>query len=332
MGTDCYSFKNYTPKYLREVITSMALKRIAVLDLGTNTFHLLITDVENGLVKKEVLKDYLPVKMGEGGINKKFITTEAFNRGIIAIKAFDQIIKQYNVNQIKAVATSAIRDASNGEDFINRVKSETGIEIEIIDGNREAELIYKGVIAAVTIKDEPVLIMDIGGGSVEFIICNSSQIFWKKSYPIGAARLMETFHHNDPISKSNIQEINDFLDESLKGLVYNFLKFKPNILIGSAGAFETFAELVTLKFNLPKEKLLETEYVFDLNQVNEVLIDLLKSNHSERSNNVAIIPLRVDMIIVATVLTKYIIKTFKITSLKLSNYSLREGVLFDLLK
>lgn len=322
--------KNYS--LLVEKPCIMRNQRIAILDLGTNTFYLLIADVANGLVQNEILKEYLPVKLGEGGINKGHITQEAFERGIAAINQFNVIIKQYKADQIKAVATSAIRSADNGNDFINWVKSETGIEIEIIEGDREAELIFQGVNAAVKLNNDIALIVDIGGGSVEFIICNFKEIFWKKSYPIGAARLMESYHNSDPISEKDIQAIDHYLDQNLSELKQQCALLKPELLIGSAGAFETFAELVTDQFGLPKENLAHSEFSFNQEQLDIIFNNLLQSSHSERSVTAGIIPLRVDMIIVATVLTRYIIRQLKIKTIKLSAYSLKEGVLFDLLK
>ncbi|MFA6945692.1 MAG: exopolyphosphatase, partial [Pedobacter sp.] len=113
----------------------------------------------------------------------------------------------YHVKQIRAVATSALRTASNGEEFLAKVSSETGIEAEIIGGDREAALIYQGVHGAINMTEEKCLIMDIGGGSVEFIICNKEKIFWKMSYDIGVARLIEHFFNSDPISETDIKKL-----------------------------------------------------------------------------------------------------------------------------
>ena len=309
----------------------MENKRITILDLGTNTFHLLIADILNGQVEQVIHKDYRAVKLGEGGITKGFITDEAIQRGLNALEEFKEIAVKHHANQIKAVATSAIRDAKNGKAFIELIFRELQIEIEIIDGDREAELIYKGVRAAVKMAQNPALIMDIGGGSVEFIIANSDKIFWKKSYPVGAARLMEQFHKSDPISLEDISKINTYFDESLAELITQLAFYKPRTLIGSAGAFETFAELVTHQFNLNSENIEAPDFQFDKVQLNTVWNLILQSTHDQRSKMQGIIPLRVDMIVVATVLTQYIQQKSGIKELKLSKYALREGVLYDLI-
>jgi exopolyphosphatase/guanosine-5'-triphosphate,3'-diphosphate pyrophosphatase len=176
------------------------MSSIAILDLGTNTFQLLIANI---IDNKPVLvfEESIAVKLGEGGIEKGYISEAAFDRGLSALKQFKKSIDQYQVKLVRAAATSALRSASNGAEFLEKIRSETGIIPEIITGEREAELIYQGVRAAINMGDEKCLIIDIGGGSVEFIICNQEEVFWKRSYDIGAARLMEQFHHSDPISE-----------------------------------------------------------------------------------------------------------------------------------
>ncbi|HEY9003548.1 MAG TPA: exopolyphosphatase, partial [Mucilaginibacter sp.] len=162
-------------------------KRFAVMDLGTNMFHLLIAegDINNF---REIVHEDVAVKLGEGGINKGMILPAPFERGIATMKQFAKQISDNNTQNIKAIATSALRNASNGKEFIERVKTEAGIDIEIVDGNREASFIYSGVKASGLLSDHNSLIMDIGGGSVEFIIGNQSELTWKQSFEIGAAR------------------------------------------------------------------------------------------------------------------------------------------------
>ncbi|MEO8795013.1 MAG: exopolyphosphatase, partial [Daejeonella sp.] len=123
------------------------------------------------------------------------------------MKKFKSVIDSYKIKNFKAVATAAVRTAANGKDFVADVKSETGIEIETVTGDKEAALIFEGVKQAVKLGAETCLIMDIGGGSVEFILASTNGIIWKKSYPIGAAKLMALFHHSDPISPEEITQI-----------------------------------------------------------------------------------------------------------------------------
>lgn len=309
----------------------MKNKRIAILDLGTNTFHLLIAEILPDQEVKIICKDYRAVKLGEGGITKGFITDEAIQRGLTALTDFKNIIVEAQVDKIRAVATSAIRDAKNGKEFTQMVLKQTQIQIEVIDGNREAELIYKGVRAATKLGHSCALIMDIGGGSVEFIIANDRELFWKRSFPIGAARLMAQFHHTDPISENNINDIHFHLKETLAELQQQIIIYKPDKLIGSAGAFETYADLIRESNAAPAENPEQSAIVFDTLQLKQTLQKILLSNHQQRIETAGIIPLRVDMIVVASVLTQYILDVTDIHEVMLSTYALREGVLYDLL-
>ena len=300
------------------------------MDLGTNTFHLLIAegDIHNF---REVMHQHIAVKLGEGGINKGIILLAAFERGVDTMKDFQQYIWACNVQQVKAIATSALRNASNGQEFISRVKTETGIKIEIINGDREASFIYSGIKASGLLSNQNSLIMDIGGGSVEFIIGNKDQLIWKQSFEIGAARLMDKFHHTDPISPASIEALNHYLGSTLTDL-FKATKGTPvNSLIGSSGAFESFAELIEAErsdsFDLKKIK----SYNFDKEDLLDVTDQLILSSHAEREGDQHIIPVRVDMIVVASLVTRYIMQRLDIKNVSLCTYSLKEGVLAEMM-
>jgi exopolyphosphatase/guanosine-5'-triphosphate,3'-diphosphate pyrophosphatase len=305
-------------------------KRFAVMDLGTNTFHLLIAEGEiNNFI--EVAYQHIAVKLGEGGINKGLILPAAFERGITTMKDFNKIIADYNVQHIKAIATSALRNASNGVAFIKQVNDETGIEIEIVDGDREAAFIYAGVKASGLLTKENSLIVDIGGGSVEFIVGNKNQLIWKQSFEIGAARLMERFHHTDPIQPAAIEALDLYLENTLTDL-FKAAELTPvKTIIGSSGAFETFAELIESERTDSFEPKNIKFYDFDEQELLDVTDKLILSSHAEREGNTLIIPVRVDMIVVASVITRYIMQKLDVHQVSLSTYSLKEGVLIGMM-
>jgi len=300
------------------------------MDLGTNTFHLLIAegDIHDF---REIVHEHIAVKLGEGGINKGMILPAPFERGLNTMKQFQTQIIKNNTQNIKAIATSALRNASNGKAFIDQVKTEAGIDIEIVDGDREAVFIYSGVKASGLLSSQNSLIMDIGGGSVEFIISNSSQLIWKQSFEIGAARLMERFHHTDPIPSASIEALNLYLENTLPDLFKAVKQIAISHLIGSSGAFETFAELIENKrtdsFNLKKIK----TYDFDEKELLNITDQIILSTHAERQGNKGIIPVRVDMIVVASLITRYIMQRVEINNVSLCTYSLKEGVLAEMM-
>ncbi|QKJ30011.1 exopolyphosphatase [Mucilaginibacter mali] len=305
-------------------------KPIAVMDLGTNTFHLLIAE-NNPDDPKELLHLYEPVRLGKGGINKGIIQPDAFERGINTMQKFRDNMDRFNVGQVKAIATSALRSTSNGKDFIAKVKQQTGIQIEVIDGEREAGYIYRGVKASGCLSGDNSLIIDIGGGSVEFIICNDHGISWKQSFEIGAARLMERYHEVDPISAESVSELQGYLDQILVPLFEAAKDVHIQKLIGSSGAFETFAEVMELEkghhFDLKAIKSME----LNTEEFEELTARLISSSHDERAATKGIIPLRVDMIVVASLITRYVMDRLQIYQVAMSMYSLKEGVLAELL-
>ena len=181
--------------------------RIAILDLGTNTFNMLVAETGNNKEYQILSSTKLPVKLGKGGIDKKEIRPDAITRGLTALEKHLQQSKVLKAEKIIAYATSAIRTARNSDQFLKTIREKFGIEVEIISGDREAELIYYGVKQAVSLDHEKYLILDIGGGSNEVIIADKSQIWWKKSYPLGMTRLVEKFRPSDPITIEEIEFI-----------------------------------------------------------------------------------------------------------------------------
>jgi exopolyphosphatase / guanosine-5'-triphosphate,3'-diphosphate pyrophosphatase len=304
--------------------------RIAIIDCGTNTFNLLIADLNpNSFDILYSLKT--PVKLGEGGIEKKIITTAAFQRGIEALEEYCKISQKFECTKTYCFATSAIRNANNGIDFANAVKEQLNIDISIIDGNREAELIYKGVKLGVALNETKSLIMDIGGGSTEFIIANKNQIFWKRSFEVGAARLLEIFKPSNPIESPELLSIINHLKIELNPLYQAINEFGVEELIGSSGSFDTFAEIISIRKNQVIDFSKVTENTFDTTEFKSEYDFILSSNLGQRLKTPGIIPIRAEMIVVAAILINFILETVSIKKMRLSTYSLKEGVLSELL-
>jgi exopolyphosphatase/guanosine-5'-triphosphate,3'-diphosphate pyrophosphatase len=300
---------------------------VAVMDLGTNSFHLLIAAADGYGGFTELAHLHEPVRLGEGGINSGKIRKEPYDRGVKALTKFSTVIAAHGVKTVKCIGTSALRNAANGQKFIDEVNKKTGIIIELINGKQEAEYIYKGVKACGCLIHERSLIMDIGGGSVEFILCTPTEIIWKQSFEIGAARLMDRFQKTDPLSPECIAELDKYLNTALIDLYRATAKVEIDKLIGSAGAFETFAQLIEdMNHRLFDIKAVKS-YDYDLRDFIQVTNSLVRSTHEERMQMPGIIPLRVDMIVVASLLTRYIMDRINIGRVGMSAYALKEGVL-----
>lgn len=302
--------------------------RIGILDLGTNTFNLLVVDLHADNTSTTVFKTKIPVMLGSGGINKKTIVPEAFQRGLNALKSHKALIDNFHVHKVFAFGTSALRNARNGKHFIKAAKDLVHIDISLISGEKEAELIYYGVQQALEIGDEASLILDIGGGSNEFIIGTSKEIFAKHSLEIGAARMMDMFKPSDPITKDEQAAMEKYLEDQLDPVFESVKRFPVKELIGSSGSFDTFAALVLHKYHSPSEMKGKREYTFDLNEYYTVHDELIRSTRAERMAMEGMIEMRVDMIVISTILVNIILKKLDITRMRLSSFALKEGILY----
>ena len=305
--------------------------RVAVIDLGTNTFNLLIAELSQHSFKK-IYGTRIAVKLGEGGINKGYIAEIPFQRGVNAMIEYKKVIDTYSINTISAFATSAIRSADNGQLFIESVKKNTGIHVDVISGDREAELIYFGNRMATKMSDAPSLIMDIGGGSTEFIIANKTKVFWKQSFLLGAARLLEKFNPENPISNDTIISLKKYLKQELQPLFNEVKKYQLQELIGSSGAFDSVVDLIGYAYNTETLSSGKTEYLISLDHFKEMEKKIVHSTTEERMLTKGLIAMRVDMIVISFLFVSLIIDEFQLTTLKCSTYSLKEGVIAELIE
>ncbi|MBI3220511.1 MAG: exopolyphosphatase [Bacteroidetes bacterium] len=302
-------------------------ERIAIVDMGTNTFLLLIAE-KNGRELKSIYQDRIATKIGKGGINGGFITDEAIDRAMAALKQFDQKAKEMDVTKAVAIGTSAIRNASNQQALIKRIEAETLFRPQVISGEEEADLIYRGVRQAIAIPASKALIVDIGGGSVEFIIADANQAFWKQSFEIGGQRLMELFHHHDPILQEEIERIHHYLNEKMLPLFEALEKWKPEVLIGVSGSFDTLSEIYCRQNSIPFNNEPETPLTIEAFQA--ISRRLYSKTRDERMKIPGMIELRVDMIVVGCCLIQCLLSRYSFARPTVSSYSLKEGVLSTL--
>ena len=306
--------------------------RLGIIDLGTNTFHLLIVE-RNGEDVVTRFHESRPARIGLGGINKRIITEEAIQRALTVLKFFREQLDLHNVplENTFAFGTSAIRNAENQESFCETVMLETKIPITVIDGDKEANYIYKGVRRGAKLGGAPCLIMDIGGGSVEFIIGNDSQIFWKQSFEIGGQRLMEKFMRNDPLTEGDKKKLYNHFEENLIPLVNAVHQYAPEKLVGSSGTFDTLVDIDFQHRTGDRAPKNQTDFTLPIEEFYRIYALILSGNHEERMAIPGMIALRVDMIVVAVCLIDYILKSYGISQMQISSFALKEGVLAEVM-
>ncbi len=298
------------------------MPRYGVIDLGTNTFHLLIVEVNELEEATELFRERIFVKLAEDGIGK--IGKKAYQRGIQALSHFQKILLDYQVKNINAFGTAALRTASNGPEFIKDAQSKADISIQLIPGSEEARLIHVGVTQAVEFGEEKGLIMDIGGGSVEFIIADKNEVFWAKSFPIGVAVLHNNFHRAEPISIEEIDVLHAHLDRTLQPLFEVLKKYKTSCLIGASGTFDVLEKILPHTLKTQLSATIEIENFYPIYQ------KILHMNMEERRADERIPLTRADMIVVALILIDFIIKKAKIEKIVVSAYAMKEGILQEM--
>jgi exopolyphosphatase/guanosine-5'-triphosphate,3'-diphosphate pyrophosphatase len=307
-------------------------RRLALIDMGTNTFHLLIVEDRPGQAPHVLVRTKVGVRLGEGGISKGEIAPLPYARALQTVRGFKEEIELHQVTEVRATATSAMRVSRNGPDLVRDILDSTGIQVEVIAGNREAELIAKGIRQAVPLGQAKHLLMDIGGGSVEFIIANEDTIFWKQSFEIGAQRLLDKFFP-DPSGVFPREQLHaelEYLADKLAPLTAAVAEHSPLAgLVGSSGSFDTLADLrvgqVRREADLPPSTVLP---VADFEQH---FAQLLTLDHDGRVALPGMFPMRADMLVVASVIVKYVLTTYNLTQVTTSAFALKEGLLAELL-
>jgi exopolyphosphatase / guanosine-5'-triphosphate,3'-diphosphate pyrophosphatase len=292
----------------------------AVIDLGTNTFNLCIAKVSSNHI--EILhSEKEGVALGLKGINDQTIHKEAISRATTTLRHFKDVCERFNVETIQAIGTSAIRDALNREELIDKIQREIGIKIDVISGTKEAELIHKGVSWTFSFENKAV-IMDIGGGSTEFILADQSGILDLCSLDIGLSRLIQSRNFQDPLSLDDIKYVHNWFSSKADVALHNF---KATILIGASGSFETFYEMMYSKTFPTNHQAIE----LDVEQVKDICNLLIGSTQQERETHPFIIPIRRKMAPFAAIKTLWIIDYLGITTVFVSPCALKEGALLN---
>ena len=302
----------------------MSGERIAVIDLGSNTFHLLICEIVENKSWTVIYKKRIYVKLASGGVDQ--IDVNSARRGLTAMRHFSTVIKTYGVSRTRAIATAALREATNGMAIAKKFTSATGLAIDIIDGQREAGYILKGIQAALPPLDRNSLIMDIGGGSVEFILFKGNTIAFMESYKIGVAILHRRFHHSDPMSAEEINALENHLEETLGALLQAIKASGDYYLIGASGSFEVINDILT-KYSA------DTHWSeLDTNGLDVYLTRIIATSTAERRQIPEIPPERVDYIVVAFILIRFVFRHIPPAKLFYCDFALKEGVLVEMVE
>ncbi|MBX2974009.1 MAG: hypothetical protein KF797_12975, partial [Flavobacteriales bacterium] len=265
-----------------------------------------------------------PVFLGRGGIEKGVIAADAMERGMETLRVFHAVAREHGAHTISGFGTSALRNARNAAAFVDRARGELGIGIAIIPGEEEAELILAGVRQAVPFTGKPALVMDIGGGSIEFILATDKALMWKQSFELGATRLRERIPVSDPIALEEEARIAAHLDDRLEPLYAIIDRHEPHVLIGSAGSFDSLAAMIAVERSTaitPDQRTL----AFSALEFDALKDRLLRMDRAARLLQPGLPEYRVDTLPYALIAIDRVLTAGGIRDMAWSRYALKEG-------
>jgi exopolyphosphatase/guanosine-5'-triphosphate,3'-diphosphate pyrophosphatase len=307
----------------------------AAIDVGSNTIRLLIGVIQNNRIQ-QILYERRITRLAEGINQLRVLRAERIEASIAVLKEFSSLIQNKGVKAVRAVATSALREASNSKAFIEKVFADTGISINVISGEKEAELTLKGVLSSFpdpTVgQNQFLLIIDIGGGSTEWILCRGKYPVFMGSIPVGVIKLHENCIKTDPVSEADISTLNREIISSIEILrkdIGNHIDKKTRF-IGTAGTFSTLASIDLHLEIYSREKI--HLHRLPLTRLLDIRNKLITFPIRKRMNITGLEPGRADLIIPGIQFTINIMESFGIDELTVSDYGLLEGVLLETLK
>ncbi len=301
----------------------------AIIDLGTNTFNLLVFEQANDGIHV-VHSEEVPVFLGKDGIEKGILAEAAIQRGLAALLVMKERADEHGALECKGFGTSALRNAKNADAIIGPAH-DMGIHISIIPGEEEADLILAGVRQAVRITAKPALVMDIGGGSIEFILATDKALMWKRSFELGVTRLRDRIPTSDPITVDEEARIAAHLDDRLEPLYAIIERHEPHLLIGSAGSFDTMAAIVSATRDQPFGSDALT-LPFSAMEFDAIRDRLLRMTRAERMAVPGLPEHRVDTLPYALIAIERVLTAGSIRDLAWSKYALKEGAAFRIMQ
>lgn len=304
-------------------------KRIAAIDIGTNSFHLIIAEQKHKNSFRLLDSEREFVRLGaDSPPDKTIISEEDIKKAVTVLTRFAALAK-YHKADIATVATSAVRESLNKDQFIQAIKVQTGIDVKVINGNEEARLIFLGMKNAIHIKDKSILGIDIGGGSTEFIHSVNDKIVFAESVKIGAVRLSKMFFDYFIITDEAVRNCSDYVEKKLKENSNIKLEIDLDFAIGSSGTVDTICMIKQLeKDGIAKHRL--NGFSFTRDEFFEVYDLIMKCKTVEERIRIPGIELkRADIIPAGLIILKKSFELFNIKKMVLSEYALREGIIFN---
>jgi exopolyphosphatase/guanosine-5'-triphosphate,3'-diphosphate pyrophosphatase len=306
---------------------------IAAIDLGTNSLHMVVVKIDPRLPAFSIIaREKETVRLGDRNLTTGELKPEIIKKAIAALGRFQEVAKTINAETIIAVATSAVREAPNGKDFLYRVETELGLSVDLISGQEEARRIYLGVLSGMEFHNQPHMIIDIGGGSTELVLGDSHQARTLTSTKVGAVRLTSELITTDPISNTEFMYLQSYtrgmLERSVDEILGNLEFGESPRLVGTSGTIETLA-MIHARENSTVIPSTLNGYQLSLKDLQELVNRLRKLSNSERAAIPGMPDKRAEVILAGAVILQEAMTLLGSESITVCERSLREGVIVD---
>jgi exopolyphosphatase/guanosine-5'-triphosphate,3'-diphosphate pyrophosphatase len=302
--------------------------RVAAIDLGTNSFHMLVAEVGPDGHLEPLVQEKEMLRLGDVVSRHGSIPETAADQVVATVRRFRLLAEAAGAVEVLACATSAIRRAANGAEIVDRIREETGVPVRVIAGAEEARLIFGAIRASVVLDPSPAVCFDLGGGSLEVMVGDAGNLMLATSAPLGVARLTAELVHSDPISKSDRKALQARIVEELAPVAERVAEYSPKLGVGSSGTFENLAQMVAArrKEDAPTNLNQLTIYRDEFLALHK---DVLASSASERLRLDGLDARRVDLIVAGSTVLATVMEMFDLDELTISEWALREGIVLD---
>jgi exopolyphosphatase/guanosine-5'-triphosphate,3'-diphosphate pyrophosphatase len=307
------------------------MPKLAVLDIGTNSIHMVLAEVQADYSYKILDRFKDMTRLGDGVFTSRRLSDQAMMRGLEVIRNLVTLARNKGYERIEGVATSAVREARNGGEFLDHVAQQTGLTVRVITGAEEARLIFLGVQNSVALPDQPTLVIDIGGGSVEVIVGNRETVFHARSLKLGAIRLKDLYLTKTPPSKSMMHELEDAVTNQLKSALGPYKTKRIEQVIATSGMAANLAEVIHLQRTgrpLPQLNLAKISEK-DIAAVEKRLAD---ATLKTRLAIPGLDPKRVDTLLPASTVLRTLLELLNKDELTICDKAIREGIIYDFIQ
>ncbi len=307
------------------------MAKLAVIDIGTNSIHMVLAEIlpDAGYKILDRFKDM--TRLGNGAFATRRLSVDAIARTLEVLKTLVKLARNKGFDRIVAVATSAVREARNGGDFVDLIAEQTGLTVQVISGIEEARLIFLGVRKSITLPDGPTVVVDVGGGSVELIVGNRDGMIHGKSLKLGAIRLADQFLSKTPPSGAMMRSLEDAVTYQLKAAFESFRTKKFQSLVATSGMASNLSEVIHLRQTGQPLRQNNLATVL-LRDVRVLEAELARSSVKARLAIPGLDPKRVDTLLPATVVLRRLLELSGLTEMTLCDKAIREGVIYDFIE